>query len=424
MATPVTLCGIKPGHVLLVLAALIFTHMVLHTLSTYPVKTYLTGADPTSPQNLNRKDVLQRLEYLESLLKKPQPNVPQPNVPQLNVPQPQARRQMNVTLLAMPQRNVPGNSWSQQNVPQQLALPPKVPLEPAVVPKPTPRPRSCSNCFNRPYSFIINSPEVCAGTNSSLKLLILITSTHAQKQFRNGIRLTWGSLTKGNKHPLVRYAFLLGSKSREEDAMLALERAQRRDIIAQNFTDSYKNLTLKTLMAFEWADKFCPSAQYIMKTDHDVYTHVENMLRLLDDPNNRNHLTGSVLGACSLVAGPIRNSRSKYFASKMAYPEKSYPGFCSGTGYVLSNQVAKDIVKISPSVPFFFLEDVYVALCVQKLGYRLKGWPGFYSWEQHPRLPARGCGKYGSRQTYTIHRIMPPLVHDIWAKCPQQIPDT
>ena len=44
------------------------------------------------------------------------------------------------------------------------------------------------------------------------------------------------------------------------------------------------------------------------------------------------------------------------------------PGLCSGTSYVTSLNVVRHVTSVFPSVPFFYLEDMYVSLCIQQLG--------------------------------------------------------
>ena len=43
------------------------------------------------------------------------------------------------------------------------------------------------------------------------------------------------------------------------------------DIVQGNFLDSYKNLTYKTVMGHMWVSRFCRQAQFVMKTDDDIY---------------------------------------------------------------------------------------------------------------------------------------------------------
>ena len=146
-----------------------------------------------------------------------------------------------------------------------------------------------------------------------------------------------------------------------------------------------------------------------MKTDDDMFVNVTNVLRLTRQPN----LDKAVFGACSIIAHPIRRIQSKWYASKLSYPEPSYPGFCSGTGYVMSKRVASDIVRVSSSVPFFHLEDVYTAICVRRLGYKLKYVGGFSPGKI--KLPIRGCGKYSSPRIFTSHGANPSTLLKIWS---------
>ena len=90
-------------------------------------------------------------------------------------------------------------------------------------------------------------------------------------------------------------------------------------------------------------------------------------------------LARAIGGHCHSKTRPVRNSKSRYFASFTAYPQKYYPTFCNGPTYVSSLGFARIVTSISPNVPFFHLEDVYLSLCVQQLGepYSMKDLPGF-----------------------------------------------
>ena len=47
------------------------------------------------------------------------------------------------------------------------------------------------------------------------------------------------------------------------------------------FQDTYHNLTLKTIMGLKWMSIFCPQAQYVLKTDDDIYVNVDLLHRSL-----------------------------------------------------------------------------------------------------------------------------------------------
>ena len=40
------------------------------------------------------------------------------------------------------------------------------------------------------------------------------------------------------------------------------------------FQDTYRNLTLKTVMGLKWSAIFCPQARHVMKTDDDIFVNV------------------------------------------------------------------------------------------------------------------------------------------------------
>ncbi|XP_069492154.1 beta-1,3-galactosyltransferase 5 [Ambystoma mexicanum] len=197
-------------------------------------------------------------------------------------------------------------------------------------------------------------------------LVILVTTTHKQVEARAAIRQTWGKDQMiGNKR--IAVFFLLGTMTEQDfkaEVNLAAESLVYRDIIQKNFTDTYYNLTLKTVMGLEWVAHFCPQTNFVMKTDTDMFVNVFYLTELL---GKKNRTTKFFTGYQKLNETPIRNIFSKWYVSEEEYPEKLYPPFCSGTGYVLSVDLAHDIFTISGSIPFFKLEDVFVGLCLHQL---------------------------------------------------------
>ena len=43
------------------------------------------------------------------------------------------------------------------------------------------------------------------------------------------------------------------------------------DLVQGDFLDSYKNLTYKTVMGHMWVSSFCSQAEFVVKTDDDIY---------------------------------------------------------------------------------------------------------------------------------------------------------
>uniref|UniRef100_A0A674MGR6 Hexosyltransferase n=1 Tax=Takifugu rubripes TaxID=31033 RepID=A0A674MGR6_TAKRU len=203
------------------------------------------------------------------------------------------------------------------------------------------------------FEYIINEPKKCESITPFL--VILISTTHKEFDARQAIRETWGDeSTFADVHILT--VFLLGRNTDEVlNQMVDQESQIFHDIVVEDFIDSYHNLTLKTLMGMRWVATFCPKAQYVMKTDSDIFVNMDNLIY--------KYFTGYVING-----GPIRDMRSKWYMSRDLYPESKYPPFCSGTGYVFSADVAELIFKTSLHTRLLHLEDVYVGLCLHKLG--------------------------------------------------------
>ena len=274
-----------------------------------------------------------------------------------------------------------------------------------------PRQQSCSGCFYHDFKYIIDNETICKlyQPHQYIQLLVLVLTVHAKRGQRDAIRDTWLSVARGNTGS-IRYAFLLGKVS-NRDLQMKVEEESRMfgDILQEDFVDAYANLTYKTIMAMKWMSTKCPAANFLLKIDDDMFANIPGIVKYVS--NNEKTLQSAVAGSCALKAFPIRSKKSKWFASERSYPNKYYPGFCSGTGYVTSGTVARKIYEESPNVPFFHLEDVYVSLCIRKLGMKLIPVKGFHS--DRPR--ADPC-VYKSGSLLTSHRLSAPMLKDIWRK--------
>ncbi|KAM9566620.1 beta-1,3-galactosyltransferase 5 isoform 1-T3 [Guaruba guarouba] len=200
-------------------------------------------------------------------------------------------------------------------------------------------------------------------------LVLLVTSSYHHIDARMAIRQTWGKerIVAGKR--LVTY-FLLGSTvTLRQQADITAESQKYKDIIQKNFTDTYYNLTLKTMMGIEWIHRFCNQSSFVMKTDTDVFVNIFYLTELL---LRKKRTTRFFTGFLKLHEFPIRRRRSKWYVSKEEYPRKTYPPFCSGTGYVLSTDVASQIYNVSESISFIKLEDVFIGLCLAKLKIHLE----------------------------------------------------
>lgn len=217
--------------------------------------------------------------------------------------------------------------------------------------------------FKKEYGRFLQLPDVDCG-HSPPFLVLLVTSSHEQLFARTAIRKTWGreKVVRGKR---IKTFFLLGTTPSEGASRAVAQESQRhRDIIQKDFVDVYLNLTLKTMMGFEWVHHFCPQAAFVMKTDSDMFVNVYYLVELLLKKNRTSRFFTGFLKMNEL---PIREKRNKWFVSRYEYPWDKYPPFCSGTAYVFSGDVASQVYNVSEAVPFIKLEDVFVGLCLARL---------------------------------------------------------
>ncbi|XP_061174712.1 beta-1,3-galactosyltransferase 1-like [Saccostrea echinata] len=275
------------------------------------------------------------------------------------------------------------------------------------------RPKICDNCFHTDFEYILQS-DVCNRnhTEENVSILLLVFSKHENVNQRKALRRTWLSKAKGN----ITYIFVFGkSEMAELNYNIADEQRLYNDILLINFTENYRNLTLKTISAFKWAVSYCSHVNYVMKVDDDMWVNLEALQEFVTTPMGLS--TNKLFGSCSKNARPFRESSHKYYVPYSMYPESTYPPYCSGTGYLTHMNLIRDIVKLSPNIPFFPLEDIYIALCLQQLGFNVHNMMPFHSYKVYPHP----C-LYRSSIVITSHGITANELKLIWkGNCKAQI---
>ncbi|XP_078480558.1 beta-1,3-galactosyltransferase 2 [Lampetra planeri] len=263
-----------------------------------------------------------------------------------------------------------------------------------------------------PFPYIINEPNKCTESRLAPFLVLLITTEAKQVEARNVIRQTWANESVVPNVGIIRL-FLLGKKQEEQEnqqqMLLEAESKKHHDLIQQDFLDTYNNLTLKTLMGMNWVARHCPQANYVMKTDSDMFINTNYLIHKILQPqlqSKTNYFTGRLM----INASPIRDRRNKWYISEEEYRGGRYPIFCSGTGYLFSGDLAEKIYTASLCIPRIHLEDVYVGMCLAKLQIQPRPPPNGNLFN-HWRLPYSSC-KYSS--LVTSHGFRPSEILKYW----------
>ncbi|XP_067454702.1 beta-1,3-galactosyltransferase 2-like [Thunnus thynnus] len=220
------------------------------------------------------------------------------------------------------------------------------------------------------YHFILDEPDRCQQESPFLVLVIPVAPHN--REARDVIRKTWCRETRVLGRVISHY-FLLGrSKEGHGLEMQVLQESQKNhDILQSDFLDTYNNLTIKTMVMFEWLSNHCPNTLYAMKIDSDMFLNVQKLVDMLLKAPQHLYMTG-MLARGALV---LRDHNSKWFLPYSAFPESTYPPYALGLGYVFSMDLPKKIVEASAHVKAIYIEDVYVGLCMRRLNIALTNPP-------------------------------------------------
>lgn len=198
---------------------------------------------------------------------------------------------------------------------------------------------------------------------------------------RNLIRRTYGSIRNVNNVHISAVVFMLGGAdarnvAKIDNAKLAAERVEFGDIIMGDFIDRYRNLSRKSIMAYDWLSSYCHEADLVVKTDDDVMVDI---FKLTDELGK---WTPDVLESFKFWCGVHdsetvnRDRRSIYYVSYKEYAKKKFPKHCSGLGYITSMVMVRRIAdEVSKSFhgPICSHEDVFMTGIVPQKINSIKG---------------------------------------------------
>ncbi|XP_033636066.1 beta-1,3-galactosyltransferase 5-like [Asterias rubens] len=221
------------------------------------------------------------------------------------------------------------------------------------------------------FKFTIHNQAACfnrSNSNGELFLVFLVKCAPFEKLDRQQIRKTWG----GVKEVLGRRVltmFLLGEstdpiirkKIQEEDNTF-------HDLIQVDFIDAYTNLTYKNMMGLKWVSMYCPQTSFVVSVDADMMINIVTLVKRLSTMPKTNFAEGHLQTDIPV----IRAKTSKWYMPKEEFAENVYPPYLRGVCYSMSRDAAVRTFEISKYVPFLFIDDVFVGICLTKAGVILR----------------------------------------------------
>ncbi|ESO01642.1 hypothetical protein HELRODRAFT_174600 [Helobdella robusta] len=219
---------------------------------------------------------------------------------------------------------------------------------------------------------------ICSLESASQKPLILIYihSDPSHDKRRLLIRETWGS-PYNFKDFEIRTIFLCGITNNNTmlQEALELEYDRYRDIVQEDFIDTYRNLTYKGIMALKWISQNCMKALLILKADDDIFLNIFKLMSRLNTimhdngilKSNNNNINNNInkdinLFMCNVWDRMmvIRDPKSKWYVSEAEFPENYFGRYCSGSAYAYTTSMVPMMFRMSRHVPFFWVDDYYI----------------------------------------------------------------
>uniref|UniRef100_A0A3Q2DTL1 Hexosyltransferase n=1 Tax=Cyprinodon variegatus TaxID=28743 RepID=A0A3Q2DTL1_CYPVA len=244
--------------------------------------------------------------------------------------------------------------------------------------------------YPRNYRFIMDDTPTCKTTSPFLILMVPVAPANVAS--RDTIRRTWGSekLVLGQQIETVFIVGLPGGKAAKQlQDELREENKQHHDLIQSNFQDSYHNLTIKTMVMLEWLAEHCSKSTFIMKIDSDILLHVKKLVSLLLDLKTpkENYMTGLVWWHSPV----LRNPFIKFYMPRDVIAESEYPPYPLGMAYVMSLDLPKKILSVSPQIKPIYIEDAYLGMCLKRLGISPTDPPDESMFQVTPQHPLSSC---------------------------------
>lgn len=264
--------------------------------------------------------------------------------------------------------------------------------------------KNARNPYVHPYT--IDGSHLCRGFEAAPSLVVFVASAPSHREARDAIRDTWGRRSYLT-HRSTKVIFLLGRSPFDRE--IKAESQVHGDIVQGNFTDSYDNLTLKSVMMLHWTRSFCPDVDHIMKTDDDVYVNLDNLVHHLSSVmgDQRHWIQGCIKRHAGTPLHGVGVGQPLNPVDLNNLP-KAHPDFVAGAGYVISSDLVEDLLVASARVTWVPLEDVFLTgRCAALLGVK-------------PETEDRfSCGRPVKdpcelAHTFTGHGMTPELMRRTW----------
>ncbi len=225
------------------------------------------------------------------------------------------------------------------------------------------------------YPFVINPDTKCrdeGGGDENVFLLLLIKSRILHFDQRRIIRRTWG-LETAIPYVNIKRVFLVGVHPHDRTVQhrLGIEHQDYNDIVQQYFTDDYFNNTLKVMMGLQWAQRSCPSAQFLAFFDDDYYVNTFQVVRTLQEikPIDFPNTLISYIWKNAVVMRD--HNQDGWSLSREEYPYRYFPPYPTAGSFLMPMATAERLHIAMKFTKYLRFDDIFLGIVAWKLHLKL-----------------------------------------------------
>ena len=213
------------------------------------------------------------------------------------------------------------------------------------------------NLFN--YNFTINPGHDICDLNADIFLLIYVHTSPSYLKRRLAIRETY---SRRSMFRDIRIVFMMGLTNDSKSAdLLRLEANTYADIVQADYYDSYYNLTYKAVSSMKWIAQYCNQTKFILKLDDDIIPNIFLIIKRLNSLLRHNQIRNKSLMCLFYDKHRMKvNSVGKWKVSKRIFSSDSYGQYCSGSAFILTNDLPQLLYNVSQYFKFFWVDDYFL----------------------------------------------------------------
>lgn len=222
------------------------------------------------------------------------------------------------------------------------------------------------------YKRILNQPTLCS-QYERVFLLYLIRTYYKHFDRRQVLRDILKQPYFANHSIVIEHMFLFGrTNNKTIEESIRRESDLYKDVIQEDFMESYINVSLKAIMAWKWSVEFCPNVENVFVMNDELFVDQNKLVKNLLKNKVGGHITdGFRLCYFKAKGRSGRFAEDRHMDPKYMYKGKFFPKHCHGVGYVAPIEVINKLYLASLTNPPMMPTDVWIGILAEKLNLKL-----------------------------------------------------